>query len=228
MVGDRLITIAYALMAVGVILFLWLLIRTAGRIMGKTESLSKFKSRFGGFVDFLLIFLGVFFIFCAQACFWLSANLKYHIPLSGKTELGILETYTRPDWDFKQGFHYVPVRADGCGQTFSFELDGESWYVLTEKTEWPDWIRILGLESAYKVNGIYGGEGEPAVRDLISRNYYELDGGQSGMLAFYNRFGSLMLGMKTNIIESKKRNFIAGRSYTIYADSTGLLLQEMW
>ena len=67
----------------------------------------------------LIIFAGLFFVFCAQAFFWLSTNLKYHIPVSGKTELGILETYTRPDWDFKQGFHYVPVRSDGYGQTFS-------------------------------------------------------------------------------------------------------------
>ncbi|MCP4726952.1 MAG: hypothetical protein GY863_18065 [bacterium] len=228
MIGTRLITFAYILLAIGLILFIWLLIRTASRIVGKTDKTAKLRSRFGGFIDLIFLSIGVIFILCSQLFFWLSSNLKYHMPLDGKTEIGIVESYIRPDWDYKQGFKYTPTRTEGYDQTFSFELDGDTWYIVAEKIHWPVWTKLFGLATSFKVDSFHGGEGEPAVRDLVGRNYYELDGGRSRVLDSYDRFGGLLLGVNGTVIESKKRNFISGRSYTIYADSSGILLQEMW
>ena len=228
MAGDRIITIAYILLGAGLLLFIWLLIRTVGRISGKYEKLTKFKARFGGFVDFMSILFGVLLILGSQLFFWLSTNLKYHIPLSGKAELGLIETFSQPEWDYQQGFRYMPMRSEGYGQTFSFELEGDSWHLAAEKISWPPWMKSLGLETSYKIDGFYGGEGEPVVQDLLSKTSYEIDGGQSAVYAFYNRYGGLLLGLKAELIKCSNRNFVAGRSYTVSADSSGLVLQEMW
>lgn len=228
MVGDRLLTAAYIFIAVGLILFLLLLIRAVGRIMGKSEGSTRLKSRFGGLLDFILIILGVVLLLCAQGSFWLISNLKYHIPLEEKTELGKIETYSRPDWDYKQGFRFEPSRLTGRNQSYSFDLDGESWWIRAEETTWPHWLKFIGLVDSYKIDGIYAKGNEELIEDIFGKNFYEIDSGESGLVSFYNRFGGLILGMKAHTVDSKERYFMPGRSYIIYADSTGLLLQEMW
>ncbi|MBD3170568.1 MAG: hypothetical protein GF307_13875 [candidate division Zixibacteria bacterium] len=228
MQDNKIASIAYILLAVGLIFLVWVLIRTFSRVLGRDEGLSKFRSRFGGLLDFTFIILGVLLILGSQAFFWMSNNLKRHIILDGKTELGMVETFIRPEWDFKQGFHYMPVSNNGYGQSFSFELEGDSWYIMVEKIIWPSWTKSMGLRTSYKINSFYSGEGEPVVRDLIGVNHYQLEGGESGLLKLYNKAGGILLGMKAEVLKSKERNFISGRSYTIYADSTGIILQEMW
>jgi len=224
--GERVITTAYVFLTIGIAFFVLLLIRSAIRIFGKYEAKTKFKSKFGGFVDFMLLSIGIILVLGSQIFFWLSSNLKYHTTISGKSELGAIKTFSNDDIFPKLGFRYTPVLADGPNQAFSFELEGFKWYVTGELVKWPKWTSILGLKTSCKINRICSDEHQKETSGIAGRDYYDIGGGKSEFNRVYDNFKDLLLGMQVEMLESESRMFAPGHDFKVFADSNTLIVEE--
>ncbi|MBD3233043.1 MAG: hypothetical protein GF315_04905 [candidate division Zixibacteria bacterium] len=227
MVATKLANGGVIILVIGLLLLLLQLYRSFSKMRGKKEDVPKFRSKFASFVDVVIIFIGGILIIFSQLIFWLSANMRYHIPSAENQVLGTISTYSHDETYPQLGFQYTPQGNDEHNQPFRFELSGYKWSVSGEMVDWPEWTSIFSLNQSCKINSINssGFTDQDSVR-MKGVNIYSIGGGKSKVFDRYDDFGVLFFGIKVKSLVSDTISFYPEHSYVIMADSTGLVLKE--
>ncbi len=227
MVAAKLANGGVIVLVIGLLLLLLQLYRSFSKMRGKKEDAPKFRSKFANFVDVVIIFIGGILIIFSQLIFWLSANMRYHIPCADNQILGTIMTYSHDETYPQLGFQYTPEGNNEQNQPFRFELSGYKWSVSGEVVEWPEWTSIFDIDRSCKINSINssGFTEQDSVR-MSGVNIYSIGGGKSKIFDRYEDFGVLFFGIKVKPVVSDTISFYPERSYDILADSTGLILKK--
>jgi len=224
---TKAIFIAAILLAIGLLLLTWFLLRLLRRLTFRFHE-GKPKYLPPG-VAYWAIITAMIILILSWSLFWTGTKLLGFKQFTPATNIGYIAAWNQGDPVKTIKFDFYPTGDSLVGTATSFYLSGNTWYVRGQQVSLSGFLTtIFGAEDYYKVTDFYGdftGHKPPGINSPLL-SHQPIEGGTVDFQEHLSLVGLFRGNFKVGEFESNPIKLEGRRNYNlILDDSLGLRIE---